>query len=630
MLIANLRQYFSLLIISILLSSTAFTIAQVELLEEVFEYDRDHPAVGYWLGNVELTDGVKAFTALTVKHEAAADDTDLSGSYNASITLLIARLLDTACTGCTAKGSELEIEFKISEGLARMSGSLSEDGQYYTGTAIRIIDGKAAEEEPGTFKLKRYVKPMSIGRNLAFTGKMTVQGMEMGLTVVIAETAGGNWVGHLDIPMQNLKEYPLVNIKVQATEGSSIESIAALMPIPGGAEIEGEFDEAKSKLTGVFKQSGYELAFELARDENYVYAGLKRPQTPVPPYPYTEMEVIAKHPDGFSLAGTLTIPGEAEYGKGPFPVAVLISGSGQQDRNESLLGHKPFLVIADYLTRHGIAVMRYDDRGVGDSSGLDTLASVTSADFATDTLAVVNQLKTLDITDKEHIGLIGHSEGGLIAPMVGQLSDDIDFMILLAGPGVVGKDLLIKQSQLLQIAAGSDESKVVQQTELNDRLLQAVIDGETEDVIKPLLAELIRMQIEAGGGTNVSDQDIENSLAQSLGQLSNPWMRYFLAYDPAPALQKTSCPVLALNGTKDTQVWHKQNLDAIQRVMTEAGGDITIIRYDNLNHLFQPCDTGAFAEYINIETTFSEKVMADMVKWINKITGRNVTQFELK
>jgi pimeloyl-ACP methyl ester carboxylesterase len=264
--------------------------------------------------------------------------------------------------------------------------------------------------------------------------------------------------------------------------------------------------------------------------------------------------------------------------------------------------------------------MRYDDRGIGGSGGLETLENATSEDFATDARAIVEHLQTIAAVDSKQIGLVGHSEGGVIAPMVARDHDDIAFIVTMAGPGVVGKDLLAKQVMLGWSATGADEDAVQGWGADFAPILDRIVEGADKDEILPLMLKIGDEQAAAGFASPDAEQRRALIEAQAT-VFVNPWMRFFLAYDPAPALRALKCPVLAINGTLDLQVWHEQNLDAIKRIINEAGGDVTIKRYERLNHLFQPAKTGAAGEYANIEITFDEQVMTDIADWITARTS---------
>ena len=601
---------FATLIFTLLLV-TGRGLGQVEFTDEVFSYDAGHPAGGYWVGEVLPESGSRVFAAFLAERDA-----EKGGEWAVSLTSLMAGAVNSACEKVKEEGSSFGFSFVLGNRELRFEGVMAEDGQRFEGKVLQLKDG-VVDEKDISFVFGRALRAAEVDDAMAFTGEISAMGAKMGMTIVLGHTPGGNWVGHLDVPVQGLREYPFVNLR-EDEEGV----LSAMLPVPGGASIEVSLDEGQKKMTGVFKQSGMEMAIDFARDEDYAYREMVRPQHPVPPYPYREREIEVEHPEGFVLAGTLTLPEEEKFGVGPYPVAVMITGSGQQDRDESLMGHKPFLVIADYLARRGIAVMRYDDRAVGGSGGGETLETATTADFATDALAVVNFLKTVKEIDAGHIGLIGHSEGGMIAPLTEQMTDSgvIDFMVFLAGPGVLCKDLLVKQTELGWMAMlGADESVAREHGLMYSDILQMVMDGADEETIVDQMVMLLEKQREAGYVPSLGSAENDRAaMTTQVKALDGAWFHYFLAFDPAPVLRKVRCPVLALNGTKDLQVWHEQNLDAIKRVMKKAGGDITTIRYEGLNHLFQPAVTGAISEYALIETTFDEQVLEDMAGWILK------------
>ena len=350
-------------------------------------------------------------------------------------------------------------------------------------------------------------------------------------------------------------------------------------------------------ITGTWTQGGASLplAFERVRDA----AALRppaRPQDPVPPFPYRAEDVTYGNPHaGIRLAGTLTLP----EGPGPFPAAILISGSGAQDRNETVFGHHPFLVLADYLTRRGVAVLRSDDRGVGGSGG--PFAGETSADFATDVESALAYLTTRPEIDARKIGLIGHSEGGLIAPMVAVRHPEVAFVVMWAGPGVPGADLLVEQVRSLSIAAAKPPAEVD----------KAVADE------RAILAAVARDIDPARLRADVQGLVPPGQLDTALRQLASPWLRYFLTYDPAVALRRVRCPVLALIGSKDTQVPAAQNVPAIRQAL-EAGGNrhFEVDELPGLNHLLQPAKTGGVDEYGKIPITIAPEALEKMATWI--------------
>ncbi|MFQ5446989.1 MAG: alpha/beta hydrolase family protein [Saprospiraceae bacterium] len=436
-------------------------------------------------------------------------------------------------------------------------------------------------------------------------GTLDVQGvMELRIVFHIAEK-DGQLTSTLDSPDQNANGLPVAETRFEAPE------LTLSMPMLQ-AEYKGTVNDDFTELTGTFTQRGIAMPLTMGRTA-VEKAEVNRPQEPKPPVPYYVEEVTFENvAAGITLAGTLTLPEK----EGHFPVAVLVSGSGPQDRNEELLGHKPFLVLADYLTRQGIGVLRFDDRGVGKSTG--NFGPATSEDFATDALAAVEYLKTRPEANPGQIGIIGHSEGGMIAPMVAAQSDDVAFIVLLAGPGVIGKDLLLRQIKLISLANGEDEDKVEKGDTYNQEIFDIIclISDTTE--LRTILTEVMKRQIseqpeEDKKGIGDPDEYIKSQLAQ----IMTPWFRFFLCYDPVPALEKVSCPVLALNGGKDLQVDPKQNLGGIEAALKKAGNpNFKVKKLEGLNHLFQTCETGAPSEYSKIEETFSPVALKEVADWI--------------
>jgi hypothetical protein len=285
-----------------------------------------------------------------------------------------------------------------------------------------------------------------------------------------------------------------------------------------------------------------------------------------------------------------------------------------------LLGNKPFLVLAHHLTKNGIALLRYDDRGVGRSKG--SFGKATSADFATDVNAAVQYLKTRKEIDVKKIGLIGHSEGGMIAPMVAAESKDIGFIVLLAGTGVPGKDIIILQQQLIAKAeGGASEKDLAETAAFTEEIAKIVTSGKDEKTVSTEFIDFLKSTWQKLPDSSKQVYGTEAVFLMQSSQMNTPWMRYFLSYDPASALQKVRIPVLALNGSKDLQVWPTQNLPAIEKALKNAGNKkYTVKELPGLNHLFQECTTGAPSEYEKIEMTMAPGVLELVTTWIREQT----------
>lgn len=335
---------------------------------------------------------------------------------------------------------------------------------------------------------------------------------------------------------------------------------------------------------------------------------LPRPQTPKPPFPYHTEEVVVDSAPGVKLAGTLSLP----QGKGPFPAVVMITGSGAQDRDETILGHKPFAVIADRLTRDGIAVLRVDDRGFAKSTG--NFSTATDDDFVVDTAANVAFLRGRSDIDPSRIGLIGHSEGGIVAPKVAARDPKIAFIVLMAGPGVPLSEVLRAQRAKLMPAMGQTPEEIRKSQSLFDHIMQAMRGAKDESEAKARALQAVKAE-----GGELARNDLKAQMLAA--QLSSGWMRGLLDYDPRPTLAKVKCPILALNGSKDGQVPPDQNLPAIRQA-TQNNPDVTIQELPGLNHLFQTAKTGAVGEYADIEETVAPVALDAMSGWIRKHVAR--------
>jgi pimeloyl-ACP methyl ester carboxylesterase len=416
------------------------------------------------------------------------------------------------------------------------------------------------------------------------------------LAVLVDLNYDGAWSGTADIPVQGAKGLPLTRIRIA---DAGIEF--SLAGIPGDPTFVGKL--IQGKISGTFTQGGQSFAFDLGRIR---IPPLTRFQEPQPPFPYEVSEVTyANGP--ITLAGTLTSPSQG----GPFPAVVLISGSGPQDRNEEVMGHKPFLVLADHLTRAGIAVLRVDDRGVGGSSG--SVSEATSQDFAGDVLAGVAFLKSRPRIDAKRIGLIGHSEGGIIAPIAASRSGDIAFVVMLAGTGVPGDEVLRHQMSRIARASGMDEGKLRTILDEQDKLLSLVEAGADDKAVREQLRKLVSAQL----GEATSGSMLEDGVNQAMVQMGSPWFRFFLQYDPRAALRNVRVPVLVLNGELDLQVDPAQNVPEIRKALEEAGNkEYTVTVLPGLNHLFQKAGTGSPLEYDAIEETMNPAALDAVREWI--------------
>jgi len=436
-------------------------------------------------------------------------------------------------------------------------------------------------------------------------GKLNVQSASLRFALKIYKQEDGSLAALADSPDQSAFNLPVEKLSI--TPDSLKFEMPAMM-----VSYKGKLFNNGLSVSGIFKQGAASIPLNFARVEKLSEA--KRPQTPVKPYPYNEEEVtFVNSKAGITLAGTLTYPKTGNS----FTAVVLVTGSGRQDRDETILAHKPFLVIADYLTRSGYAVLRYDDRGAGKSQG--NYAAANTEDLSYDALAAVEYLKTRKEINK--IGIMGHSEGGEIAPLCASRSKDAAFIVLLAGPGLPGKDILLYQQELAFKAANINDNYVQKRIALNSSLME--LAGNSKDSAKTA-AEMDAVIDNFLSSLNDKEKKViiftKASIAPFAKEIMRPWLRFFIKYDPRGALEELKIPVLAINGEKDTQVDPKLNLPEIEKALKKGGNNkYKIAELPGLNHLFQTCKEGTVAEYGKIEETFSPKALEIIKDWLNSL-----------
>lgn len=432
----------------------------------------------------------------------------------------------------------------------------------------------------------------------SWAGTLEVGGTQLRIVFHIRKDESG-LAATMDSPGQGATGIPVTNVTVS---GDSVT-----LTVGGiGGEYAGVLDSDKTKIEGTWSQGGQSIPLTLTPAGEEDKAPPPRPQHPEPPYPYDREDVTFRNDEpGITLAGTLTRP----QGEGPHPGVVLVSGSGPQDRNSEIVNHKIFLVLADHLTRQGIAVLRYDERGVGESEG--SFSGATSEDFAGDVAAGVRFLKERPDLEPTEVGLIGLSEGGIVAPMVHTNFEPVSFLVLMAGPSVAGGDIIVEQSAKIAAAGGAAPSALDSLRQVQGRLMDAVRAGSDSASVASRLRPILDRE-------GMSEEQME----AQLGQMTSPWFRYFVGSDPVPALRKIDVPVLALYGSKDLQVPPEQNASPMRAALRDAPtSDATVRVLDGLNHIFQPAETGSPSRYGKIETTMAPEALEKISTWIRERTS---------
>jgi dienelactone hydrolase len=474
---------------------------------------------------------------------------------------------------------------------------------------------EAAQQWKGTFNQGRAL-PLNLSMG-APPPRPVIAGLD-GVWVGIIERNGARLRQVLSVRTVEQGTFALYSSPDQLVNGVPVADLAregqavSLSVFGGLSKFAGALSDDGTQLTGTWtspSQPEVTMTFTKATEEALAARrNPNRPQNPTEPFPYKAEEVAFDNPaaPGVRLAGTLTLP----EGEEPFPAAIMLTGSGPQDRDEALMGHKPFAVIADHLTRSGIAVLRFDDRGTAKSTG--NYAAATSPDHASDANAAFAWLATRPEIRRDAIGFVGHSEGGITAPTAMASNDDVAYFVSMAGPGTSLVELLLSQRRLLTTQMGLSQAEIDRQEPVMRAIFQAIAAADTPQagydaalaVLTPEAKTALGMPVEMDGALVVR-------------QVSEPWLQYLLKYDPVPNLARIEVPVLAMNGSLDLQVPPKENL-AVFREALKDNPDVTIVELPGLNHLFQTARTGALGEYRDIEETFSPAALELISDWIRE------------
>ncbi len=525
---------------------------------------------------------------------------DSKGVLRGKLDSLDQGVFDIEATRISKSNSTLKLD--VASVGAHYEGKISADRKTIDGTWTQgnaalalVFHRRAANAAP--FKAKDAVFPVEGIWQTA----LETHGMRLRLQLHVSHDTERGLIAALDSLDQGVSGLPANNV--------SLEDAAFHFEVPAVAgKFEGKFDPAKNTLSGNWSQTGAEAVLEFKRSDEPL--ALLRPQTPLPPFPYHDESVsFPNSAANVQLAGTLTVP----RGSGPFPVAILIAGSGPHDRDESLASHKPFFVLADYLTRKGIAVLRYDKRGIGGSTG--SVDGATTLDFASDAQAAIVYLKSRKDIDAKKIGLIGHSEGAMVAPYVANHSLDVAWLVLLAAPATAGEATLLNQSSVIgQVGGLSEEQLLVSLT--FDRAAYDVVRKEKDPAV---IATKVKQLVKDSGLDAALPPEV---LETQLRMLTSPWFRFFLDYDPLPVLQALKTPVLALYGQKDLQVPPKFNRGAAEKALRDAGNsDFSVRELPELNHLFQHAYSGSPTEYAAIGESFAPEALQMISDWVLQHSG---------
>ncbi|MFI5097731.1 MAG: alpha/beta hydrolase family protein [Candidatus Acidiferrales bacterium] len=519
----------------------------------------------------------------------------VDGAYHASLDSLDQGVYAIGATSTSITGSTLKLE--VASVAAHFEGKISADHRTIDGTwsqgsaSLPLLFHRQAAGAAAR-KPSEAVFPVEG----LWQSALETHGMRLRFQLHLSHDTEDQLIGALDSLDQGVSGLPAINLQLkEAAFHFEIPSLAGTF--------EGTLDPSKNKLSGNWSQTGADAKLEFVRSDQPLE--LRRPQNPSKPYPYHEEEIsFSNAVAGVSLAGTLTLP----KGPGPFPAALLLVGSGPHDRDEALANHRPFLVLADHLTKKGIAVLRYDKRGIGKSTGSSDRA--TTLDLAADAQAALAYLKSRKEIDPARIALIGHSEGAMIAPLVAAQSKDVAWVVLLAAPATKGEDTLLNQSELIGRAGGLTDEQLTASLDFD----QAAYDLVRTEKDSAALNEKLNGLVKASGLAAAMTPAV---LEPQLRMMESLWFRFFLDYDPLPNLKALQVPVLALYGQKDLQVPAKPNLALLKQALQDGGNkDADVRELPELNHLFQHAYSGTPAEYAAIEETFSPEALQIVSAWL--------------
>jgi hypothetical protein len=572
--------------------------------------------LGDWIGSVGAPPsppGTPAPPALPVHLRISLAE----GAPRVVVTSLRTGALAKPAIDVVANGALLGFTLEIGGTRGRFEAKLLDDRRGAEGLFAFIEPDGRFSEPRQPWSVRKVDAVGTVAGAKVYAATLDAAGQKLPMRIALADGPLG-WCGAIEIASQGLRDFPL---DVARTADGFLLTLD--VGVPATMELAEQSEGAE--LVGLFSQGAFRGPVRFALEPGAAWAGARRPQDPVAPLPYAEREVVVAHPAGHALAGTLVLPADRALARdGRFPLAVLVTGSGPQNRDEEILGHRPFAVIADALARAGVASFRYDDRGVGRSTG--DFAKATGLDLASDADIVVETLRRDPAIDPARVGIVGHSEGAMIAPVVAMWQQDaaaddaasppLAFTVLLAPPAEDGGATLTRQSGLLYEAAGVPDDKAGPALEAHAAAMRAIREVRPDDEVRLAIAELVRRQLAIAYDPVPPDEEIAPTIEAAVAQVTSPWMVEFIRFDPRPVLARLRTPSLALCGLKDLQVDATTNLGQLDRLAKESGTTVTTRRLDGLNHLFQPAVTGLVDEYGAIETTFDPAALAEIVAWV--------------
>jgi len=533
---------------------------------------------------------------------------DVHGQWHATVDSLEQAVYGMEASKVTR--TEDTLHFELASVGARFQGKILSDRKS-TAPHSSVVIIRGVWEQGGTGLPLRFEKrtPGAAQRPPAaavskiegtWQGAIETGNMRMRLQLHLSHDDNGQLLASLDSLDQAIQGIPASQVTEKA--GELKFELSAF-----GAKYAGTLNATKNQITGNWSQRGNIEKLDFRRSDQVLE--LRRPQNPVKPYPYKEEEVsFASSSGSVTLAGALTLP----QGTGPFPAAVLVGGSGPTDRDETVAGHKPFLVLADLLTRKGVVVLRYDKRGVAQSTG--KYADATVEDFEQDAQAAFQFLKSRKEVDAKRLGLIGHSEGGILASLLATRSSDVSWLVLLATPATTGEKTLLRQSELVARTGGLPEEQITRSLEFDRKAYAAVREENDPAALEKRLTALVE---QSGLGSAMPPAAVQAQIRT----MSSPWFRQFLDYDPEPSLEKIKCPVLALNGDRDLQVDSAENVPLLRKFLVAGGNkDFIVVEVEGVNHLLQTAQSGSPALYGAIEETMAQEVLTAIGNWVAKHT----------